>query len=321
MANKSRARLWRHLLAVALGVTLIAATNNPATAAGPGDGGRLAFVRHNQIYTSTTTGARIKKLTRSAKNYRPHWSPDGKRIAFVHETPGGVRNIWVMNANGTHKQQVTHQRWTSEPAWSPDGRWLAFGGDAPTDYTNEAHLQRIRSTAPFGAPIAFPPLDQDLVEPIVDGSGTLAWSPDGEKIAFTSDSYPESPDHYLLVYTIPTATVTLLDAVGGSCCGEGYFADPTWTVDGDSIAYTRLKYDFENEPSPAGPHLALLAMRPSVTSRSYPDVSGDSDPDYSPTGRRLVFNHYSWIYSSDADGSHRRHVVKGYHPDWQPTFG
>ena len=320
MAENSRARLWRHGVAAVLGVALIAVTS-PAVAAGPRDDGRLAFVRHNQIYTATTTGTQVKKLTRSAKNYRPHWSPDGRRIAYLRETAAGVRNIWVMNADGTGKTQVTHQSWTSEPAWSPDGRWLAFGGDAPNDYTNDGHLQRIRSTAPFGSPIAFPPLDQDTIEPIVDGSGTLAWSPTGEHIAFASDSYPDSPDHYLLLYTIPDATVTLLDAVGGSCCGEGYFADPTWTVDGGAIAYTRLKYDFESEPRPAGSHVALLNLVPGATARAYPRVPGDRNPDYSPTGRRLVFNHYSWIYTSDADGKRRRHVIKGYHPDWQPVIG
>ena len=73
------------------------------------------------------------------------------------------------------------------------------------------------------------------------------------------------------------------------------------------------------EASPAGPHLALLGF-PFSSTASYPDVPGDSDPDYSPTGKRVVFNHYSWIYTSDADGGHRRHLVQGYHPDWQPVF-
>ncbi|MEO7351523.1 MAG: hypothetical protein ABIW17_06465, partial [Marmoricola sp.] len=104
-------------------------------------------------------------------------------------------------------------------------------------------------------------------------------------------------------------------------CGEGYFADPTWTTDSTSIAYTELKYDFEVDPPPAGPHLALLGF-PNSSKARYPNVVGDRDPDYSPTGKRLVFNHYSWIYTSDANGAHRKHLLKGgYHPDWQPVFG
>ena len=52
---------------------------------------------------------------------------------------------------------------------------------------------------------------------------------------------------------------------------------------------------------------------------TFPDVAGDSDPDYSPTGKQLVFSHWSRIYIANADGSHRTNVMAGYNPDWQPV--
>jgi Tol biopolymer transport system component len=317
VSSISRARLLATVGTIALAVGLTTAAV-PATAATPTDAGRLAFVRQNQIYTSTTTGTAVHKLTSSGKNFRPHWSPDGKRIAFVHEAPAAHRDIWVMNADGSHKAQVTHLGDTTEPTWSPDGKWLAFGANGTPPYPNYlgGRLTKIRSTAPFGDPVVMPAQDE-LVEPFVDD--TLDWSPDGTKIAFASLSYPDSPDHYLLVYVVATGEVVLRDAVGGSCCGEGLLREPAWSHDSSSIALSYEKYD-EGETPPAAAHIARLRY-PDDGFLSYPDHVGDRDPDFSPTGKKIVFSHWSRIYTSDVNGSHRTLVTTGYHPDWQPVVG
>ena len=307
--------LHTRLLAVlaALAVTTgLALTASPAAAAAK-DTGLLAFVRSNQIYTATTTGGSVTRLTTSGKNYRPHWSPDGARIAYVHEAPAGHRDIWVMNANGSKKQQVTHLGDTTEPSWSPDGKWLAFGagGTPPYDAGRDYPLRKIRSTAPFGSPVTLPVGDNEA-----NVAGSLAWSPDGKKIAFVSNTFPASPDHYLLVYVIATRQVDLVSEVGGSCCGEGSFSDPTWTNDSRTIAFSEVFHEID-EPAPPGPHIAL-AGHPGAATASFPDVTGDHDPDYSPTGKKVVFSHYSRIYVANADGSKRANVLAGWGPDWQP---
>ncbi len=302
--NRLRALAIATVMAVGFGLTALAA---PTSAAAPKDTGLLTFVRSNQIYTATTTGGSVKQLTTSGKNYRPHWSPDGKRIAYLREAPAGVRNIWVMNANGSGKVQVTKVGDATEPTWSPDGKWLAFG-------TKFGRLHKIRSTAPFGSPVAFPAGEN---EPFV--AGGLAWSPDGKRIALASDVFPASPDHYLLVYTIATKDLVPIAQVGGSCCGEGYVKDPTWTNDSLSVAASYVNHEIE-EPPPAGAHIAVFGASGSPTS-TYPDITGDSDPDYSPTGTKVVFSHWSRIYISAANGTSRKNILAGYNPDWQPVVG
>jgi Tol biopolymer transport system component len=304
------ARLLAALLATLLAATL-ALVAAPASAAK--DTGKLAFVRANQIYTATTTGGSVTQLTTSGKNYRPHWSPDGTRIAYVHEAPAGHRDIWVMKGDGTGKKQVTHLGDTTEPSWSPDGKWLAFGADGtpPYDSGRDYTLRKIRSTAPYGNPVVLPTGDNDARV-----AGSLAWSPDGTRIAFVSFTFPASPDDYLLVYTLATKEVEMVDEVGGSCCGEGHFADPTWTTNSKTIAYSVVRYPIQDPPSAVHLEFASMTGTPLPT---FPAVAGDSDPDYSPTGTRLVFSHWSRIYIANADGSHRTNVLAGYSPDWQPV--
>src|SRR3954468_2578990 len=133
-------------------ITTLAAA--PANAAYVGHEGKIAFVRSNQIYTVAKTGGSVTKLTNSAKNYRPKWSPDGGRIAYVHEAAGS-KDVWVMKVDGTGKTQVTHLGTVSAAAvWSPNGKVLAFGA-GPMSVAG-AQVFTIRSTAPFGAPVALP---------------------------------------------------------------------------------------------------------------------------------------------------------------------
>jgi Tol biopolymer transport system component len=312
VSNVRRTRVSLLTVLAALLVTLTVLAPPGASAAEPT---RLAFVRGNQIYTSTLTGADVHQLTSGAKNYRPHWSPDGARIAFVHEASAGVRDIWVMDADGTHKHQVTHLGDTTEPTWSPDGEWIAFGANGTPPFGGYGRtLQRIRSTAPYGDPVPMPGNDETGDPAVV---GTLAWSPDGTRIAYYSDSFPSSPDNYLLVYTVATGAIDYLWGVGGSCCGLGSFSSPTWTPDSSAIAFSAQTHDF-GQPAPAGSHLRVSDP---VAHADLPFATavGDGDPDYSPGGTQLVFTHWSSVYRAHADGSHRVRVTRGYQPDWRPA--
>jgi Tol biopolymer transport system component/DNA-binding winged helix-turn-helix (wHTH) protein len=61
----------------------------------------------------------------------PHFSPDGRRIAFV-STRSGKMEIWVCDSDGSSPVQLTsfHGPTVTTPRWSPDGRRIAFDSDA-----------------------------------------------------------------------------------------------------------------------------------------------------------------------------------------------
>src|SRR4051812_3637680 len=112
--------------AAALGLAVVATlgvaglASATAAASYPGTNGRIVFVRQNQIYWISPTGGSVHQLTTQGKNYRPKWSPDGTKIAYVHETGAGSRDIWEMNANGSGKIQVTHIGQVTGASWKPD---------------------------------------------------------------------------------------------------------------------------------------------------------------------------------------------------------
>src|SRR5262245_35810933 len=109
---------------VLLGASVGALLIGPAQASYPGTDGRIAFVRHGNIYTIRTDGTGLTKLTSDGHDSGPRWSPHGQQIAFLDNG-----NLWVMKADGTGKTQITSAApafTDSRPSWSPSGRYLAF---------------------------------------------------------------------------------------------------------------------------------------------------------------------------------------------------
>jgi dipeptidyl aminopeptidase/acylaminoacyl peptidase len=59
----------------------------------------------------------------------PHWSPDGKRIAFSGSLPGGPPRIFLISSEGGKAEPVTAGGSREvRPEWSPDGNFLLFTG-------------------------------------------------------------------------------------------------------------------------------------------------------------------------------------------------
>jgi Tol biopolymer transport system component/DNA-binding winged helix-turn-helix (wHTH) protein len=105
---------------------------------------------------------------------RPHYSPDGKRIAF-ESARLGFAEIWACDSDGSHCDQLTTLRGTAGAArWSPDGRYLAFEF-RPKEHSEVFLLEKGDAT---------PRLLKTL-----DGAdnGGPSWSRDGKSIYFYSD--------------------------------------------------------------------------------------------------------------------------------------
>jgi len=167
------------------------------------DGSKIAFLGavgsdpSDEVYVvDATTGGGLTKLTDCPGvdtfciNDYPVWSPDGQRILFIHgeqfDADGNPldEQVWVMDANGSHKQQLTFDNRVKDqvPDWSPDGSKIAYQSGGFGDgqiwvmNANGSGQHQLTGCGPSDpSPCA-----------IGDDFGT-AWSPDGTKIAFLRD--------------------------------------------------------------------------------------------------------------------------------------
>jgi Tol biopolymer transport system component len=140
---------------------------------------------NDDIYMITADGKTVQQLTNDpAWDVFPDWSPDGKQISFISNR-GGIRNLFVMDADGKNVRQVTKYEkngidWTD---WSPLGDEIAFSYHSDPD---DGIGPRIFAIHPDGSGLRqMVPSDGDnsAVEP--------AWSPDGKKIYFVSNKTGE----------------------------------------------------------------------------------------------------------------------------------
>ena len=113
-------------------------------------------------------------ISSNGRNWRPDFSPDGRRIVFESDRSGYIE-IWTCDANGSNCGQLTSLHGVAGTArWSPDGSRIAF------EFTPGEHSEIYVVDVAGGRP---------RLVPTLPGADNLApnWSRDGQWIYFASD--------------------------------------------------------------------------------------------------------------------------------------
>lgn len=149
---------------------------------------------------------------------------------------------------------------------------------------------------------------------------TPAWSPDGRRIAYQSG-------FALVVIDKDGSGPKVLVSAGSSW----FPRQPAWSPDGTEIAYARVYWDSDGNLTRGAIHVLDLATGKS----RYVAPSGinNTEIDWSPDGKRLVFQHWRWVadyeaYGSDvmvvnSDGNQLTDLSSltgGSYRDWRPSW-
>ncbi|OPX22925.1 MAG: hypothetical protein B1H03_03155 [Planctomycetales bacterium 4484_113] len=97
------------------------------------DSDRILFISdrdgNENLYVLHLNDRRVERLTEAEEiEKNPHWSPDGKQIAFFR----GLDKLMVLEVESKRARELARGYfraavWPRDIAWSPHGKWLCYG--------------------------------------------------------------------------------------------------------------------------------------------------------------------------------------------------
>ena len=148
---------------------------------------QIAFAYANNIWVVDRAGGRARRVTSfQGQTSNPHFSPDGKLIAFTGEYAGNA-DVYTVPAEGGEPKRLTwHPGADSVQGWMPDGKTIVFASSRAT-------------WAPSAAPRFWTvPVEGGVEEPMAlprAYQGKI--SPDGTHVAYRmNNSWDEERRNY-----------------------------------------------------------------------------------------------------------------------------
>ena len=269
----------------------------------PRDGESAIFtisVETGDVSPISGTGSRLNQ---------PTWSPDGRRVGYVHWSGGGAQEIWFMNSLGAERSRVTsilgHR--DIEPAWSPDGTKIAFASSRDTylDSTgDEVFVMNVYV-------VDLETLRQIQLTDSVTWDTDPDWAPDGQSIVW--QGVKNNNNEILLMSSDGNEIANLTRNAASD-------ANPAWSPDGSRIAFVSDRSGNEEiyVMDSDGSNVLQLTSNP----------ERDKAPAWSPDGEWLAYQaEYDAnfdIYIMLADGTQQTRLTTNLDfdgfPSWQPPI-
>jgi Tol biopolymer transport system component/DNA-binding winged helix-turn-helix (wHTH) protein len=318
-------------------------------------------VKGFDLYVKALGSETLLRLTQHpSESISPVWSPDGTQIAF-QRLSGGDSGIYVVPALGGPERKLRPTGIPSDNfswfswhsfaliSWSPDGKWIAFADVAPGEEYGRIYLLSTETLETKQVPIS----------PKCVGEGLPAFSHNGEYLAYwcflsengeavlqslpirgsqpqtipPSRRFPNgltwSADDEKLIYSLvsiangtTTSEVSQVTVANGSTKQLAFAGGamlPAVSARNGELAYSSLSTSLNiwrrDLLHPEFPAVELM-----------PSSRAQSDAQYSPDGKRIVFASYrsgiQGVWISAEDGSNLVQISNPHDesgsPQWSP---
>jgi len=241
------------------------------------DGTRLAVAssagKDQDIWVYDFPRATLNRLTFGGSSRAPHWSPDGKRIAYSTLAPDGKNDIYIKAADGSGTVELVSRSdyFQYVSSWSPDGKKLVCGrwNEHGTRNIWVVSLEGDRKPGRFS--------QAEFVE------SNASISPDGRWLAYVS---LESGRYEVYVRPFDGSPGKWQVSTEGG-------REPRWPASGRELYYRSLDSRMMVAAVEAGARFRAGAPRTLFSGVYNVNTQTDTLYDVAPDGRRFLMEHPS----------------------------
>ncbi len=250
------------------------------------------------IKVASVRGAMNKKEIGWGRN--PVISPDGRYVAYVSYPGDGSSQIIIKDPVGNETNVTNSQSFNVDPSWSPIGKdgnlYLVFSSDrissnsgalvggSVSGHGERYHLWRVNANG----------FDLRQITNTAGNDFQPSWSPDGSRIAFSSDLATNKSNTFRNIWVLDVQTGKQTQYTYETIPNKGTY-NPSWSPDAQKLAYTRKYQKRQAQKLADFQKIWMIDFTRNsegfgqIVTREFDENIIESFPSWSPDARSVTF--------------------------------